>query len=135
MKILILPIVAALVGCATMRPPLPDAMYTPFARMWAGLATCQAQGMLSTQTAAAGQNLLIRHHGNYQIDDARMHSLVLQYSGVAQSTQDCNSAALAIARNQQASTAIQQPTVAPVPAITIPKPVWCNTVGTTTMCN
>lgn len=131
-----------LAGCATPKPPLPEAEYARLAGRYVGIQKCGQLGLMAPDTAAHGLRYQTNIASLYTFDQGRMDSLVRRYqeNPQAPTATDCNTAAMSIAatrqqeaRNNAAAQANQQAW-----SDTInnqPKQTYCNQAGTQTLCS
>ncbi|ENH9212592.1 hypothetical protein ABWZ61_003129 [Vibrio parahaemolyticus] len=126
-------------GCAQ---TMPDTHYDTFAMQWTVLHKCFNNGSMTPQLFAQAKSALSYALGTWSYDDARLSSAIDDKQFYEPTEQDCRIAEAnayqmineAEQRKQEAAEnakaindAMQQ--------LNANKPVYCNTIGYTTICN
>ena len=143
-KLMITLILASvLAGCATQKPQMTDAQYEMFAKGWAVLHHCSANGYIDPAATARGRIYAASTMNRYSFDGALMDSKAyaqIKY-GTQPSQQKCRSLAASIEgrrqqiENQNATAEIQQREAQNMINVTKPTNTYCNKIGTQVLCN
>ena len=132
-----------LASCATQKPQMTDAQYEMFAKGWAVLHHCNANGYIDPAATARGRIYAASTMNRYSFDGALMDSKAydqINY-GTQPSQQECRSLAASIEgrrqqiENQNATAEIQQREAQNMINATKPTNTYCNKIGTQVLCN
>jgi hypothetical protein len=133
--------VAFLVGCAAApKSVLPDNEYRQFAVLIVGLQKCNMASQLDPGTAALGMQYTRGLLEQYSYDKSKLGAAVDVVSVGTPTQAECNQMAMAVhAKKQQVelnNAAVAADQKAWADAIkTLPgKPIYCNRIGTQTVC-
>jgi len=143
-SIVLLTSLVALTGCATsVKPEVQPHEYAPIANGWVAWNHCISSGAVTPDIGALGTRYILSELGGKTYDQQRLDQEVASAAAknrqvdtafcnvmaaqVAQQKQQIDMHNAAVARDQQAlqNTFINNQ----------PRQVYCNTVGTTTLCN
>ena len=129
-------------GCASTPAPLPEASYESLAKYWYGISKCGSLGYMPTSVAASGLNSVRHVLSRHSFDEQRFNANVTKWEGQAPTQEQCNGATIQIQQQQQQADATdrrlrsqQEESDRFIEATKIPRPVYCNKIGTTVVCN
>ena len=134
---------SVLAGCATQKPQMTDTQYEMFAKGWAALHHCSANGYIDPAATARGRIYAASTMNRYSFDGALMDSKAhdqIKYA-TQPSQQECRSLAASIEgrrqqiENQNATAEIQQREAQNMINTTKPANTYCNKIGTQVLCN
>lgn len=132
-----------LAGCAAQKPQMSVDQYEMFAKGWAYLHHCNANGFIDPATTARGRTYAVSSMNRYSFDGALMDGKArdqINY-GTRPSQQECRSLASSIEGrkqqidNQNATAEMQQREAQNMINATKPINTYCNKIGTQVLCN
>lgn len=88
------------VGCGSVKPPMPDSKYADFSQTRYGIAKCAEMGLLPADTAARGLTYNASAINTYTFDQAKLDGM-LQGQRWTPTSGNCNQLAVAINQRQQ----------------------------------
>lgn len=136
-----------LAGCATSSPQMPESNYQKFSGFIGFLQKCFEQEYIGPQMYADSKNALSYTLSTWSYDQFKLSNMINQaYSNTYANKQDCrqieanayqlianaNQHNANVKANQQSS---QQAWDNALKELNKNKPVYCNTIGTMTICN
>lgn len=130
-------------GCATHKPPLADNQYTAFATQLMSIQKCVADGYMTPDVGARGQQYSMANLNTWQFDQNYFLNRAKQIeSSINPSQADCNTMAMNIVQIKNQIDAQNEQAQRDAAAwqnmqntLNQNKTTYCNKIGTQTICN